>query len=167
MGESCCRKLTYSSKSAEATQALGEALGRHVRAGDLIALVGPLGAGKTCFITGLARGMGVSGRVASPTFILARTHPGPVPLVHADAYRIGPDELIDIGLEEWLRWAVVAIEWADRVMEVLPDERLVVELVMAPHGRRVTLCAQGDRGLQMLEALSNEPARHRDLELAG
>src|SRR5579885_1229509 len=101
------------------TELVGEALGRALRArearGCVVALAGPLGAGKTCFVQGLARGLGAAGYVRSPTFTLIHEHRGPVPLYHVDLYRLAPAELDTLGLEEVLEGpGVVAVEWADR-----------------------------------------------------
>ncbi len=148
-------ELKVTTSSAEETERVGEMVGRHLRAGDLVALTGPLGAGKTCFVRGLARAMGVDGRVASPSFIIARHHPGPTPLVHADAYRLDdPEELVWAGLDEWLRSAAVALEWADRAGDVLPDDGLDVQISNAgPNRRLIHLRARGPRGREILEAL--------------
>jgi tRNA threonylcarbamoyladenosine biosynthesis protein TsaE len=159
--------LRYLSHSPEATAYLGGVTARHLRVGDLVALIGPLGAGKTCFVAGLAKALRVRGRVASPSFIIARWHPGPVPLVHADAYRLGvPEELLDAGLDEWLQWAVVALEWADRVLEVLPAERLTVS--MQPHGQERVIEVRGQgRGAEIVEQVARDHPSHRDLQPAG
>ena len=143
------------------TRAVGRCLARCLRAGDLVALVGPLGAGKTCLVSGLAEGLGVTGRVASPSFIIARHHPGPLPLVHADAYRLAsPDELLDAGLEDWLADAAVAIEWADRVADALPDDCLWVKLAITADGRRVSVHPTGPRSRRIAECLSDALAGH-------
>lgn len=104
--------------SAAETEASGERLGRTLQAGDVLLLAGDLGAGKTTFVRGLARGLGVDGAVQSPTFQLVRLHPGPIPLAHVDLYRLdSAAELAELGLEEVLEDGVVAIEWGSRVIE--------------------------------------------------
>lgn len=114
------------------TEELGRALGTLLRAGDLVLLAGPLGAGKTVLARGIAAGLGVRGPVTSPTFVIAREHqPGPrgVPLVHADAYRLGGlDELDDLDLDTDLLHAVVVVEWGEGVAERLAEEHLLVRL---------------------------------------
>ncbi|GJF06886.1 MULTISPECIES: tRNA (adenosine(37)-N6)-threonylcarbamoyltransferase complex ATPase subunit type 1 TsaE [Pseudonocardia] len=121
------------------TEALGEALAAHLRAGDLVLLSGPLGAGKTAMTRGIARGLGVVGPVTSPTFVIAREHrPGPdgagVPLVHVDAYRLGSsgvdvaDELDDLDLDTDLASAVVVVEWGEGVAERLSASHVLVRL---------------------------------------
>lgn len=119
----------------EDTEEFGRKLGELARAGDLLLLAGPLGAGKTALVRGLARGLGVQGRVSSPTFVIARVH-GPaeggrgVPLVHVDAYRLGGhlDELDDLDLDTDLVDAVVAVEWGEGVAERLSEDHLLIRL---------------------------------------
>ncbi|MDR0360275.1 MAG: tRNA (adenosine(37)-N6)-threonylcarbamoyltransferase complex ATPase subunit type 1 TsaE [bacterium] len=104
-------------ESPEDTEAAGERLGAHLAAGDLLLLAGGLGAGKTTFVRGLARGLGVSADVMSPSFQLVRVYPGPVPLAHCDLYRLqDSSELADLGVEELLESAVVVVEWGDRLV---------------------------------------------------
>jgi len=110
-------------------QALGERLGRLLQAGDVVGLLGPLGAGKTTFAQGIARGLEVppDRHVASPTFALVNQHPGRVPFVHADLYRINqPAELAELGLAEAYDYAAAAIEWLDRFPAVAPADHLEV-----------------------------------------
>jgi tRNA threonylcarbamoyladenosine biosynthesis protein TsaE len=120
----------FLSRSPEATEALGEALGRAVGPGTVIALEGDLGAGKTCFVRGLARGLGVEGTVTSPTFALLQDYAGRLPLHHFDAYMEGRERafLADGGLEHMHEGGVSAVEWAPRVADVLPTPRLWVAL---------------------------------------
>lgn len=120
------------------TEALGERLAAGLGAGDLVVLSGPLGAGKTVLVRGLARGLGVAGAVTSPTFVIAREHrplPGGagVPLVHVDAYRLGlaadvAAELDDLDLDTDLNSAVVVVEWGEGVAERLAARHLLVRL---------------------------------------
>jgi tRNA threonylcarbamoyladenosine biosynthesis protein TsaE len=127
----------------EDTEAYGEELGRTLRAGDLVVLSGPLGAGKTALVRGLARGLRVAGPVTSPTFVIAREHrplpegPG-VPLVHVDAYRLGGvAELDDLDLDTDLTEAVVAVEWGEGVAERLASSHVLVHLARRPDDVRV------------------------------
>ena len=102
--------------SSDETEAEGEELGRGLRAGDLILLTGPLGAGKTTFVRGLARGAGSEAQVASPTFQLVRIYPGRVQLAHVDLYRVkAAGELADLGLDELIDEGAVVVEWGDRI----------------------------------------------------
>ncbi|MBD8583321.1 tRNA (adenosine(37)-N6)-threonylcarbamoyltransferase complex ATPase subunit type 1 TsaE [Frigoribacterium sp. CFBP 8766] len=111
----------------EATEALGRRLAGLLRAGDLLVLTGPLGAGKTTLTRGLGAGLQVRGQVASPTFVLARTHPtaSGVPLVHVDAYRLGgADELDDLDLD--YEGAVVVVEWGAGLLDGVAESWLDV-----------------------------------------
>jgi tRNA threonylcarbamoyladenosine biosynthesis protein TsaE len=123
--------------TAEQTHALGAALARVLRPGDLLVLTGELGAGKTTFAQGLGEGLGVREGIISPTFVLVRIHPnlpdGPNPggpdLVHVDAYRLGSaSEIDDIDLENTLDSSVTVVEWGRGRVEHLSDSRLEVEL---------------------------------------
>ena len=115
----------------EDTLRLGAAIAALLRAGDLIVLDGPLGAGKTVFVQGLAAGLGAAGPVTSPTFVIARVHDGGrLPLVHVDAYRLaGWLEVDDLDLDTDLTEAVVAVEWGAGLVEELSDAHLRVQLI--------------------------------------
>jgi tRNA threonylcarbamoyladenosine biosynthesis protein TsaE len=121
--------LTVETHSEEATEALGRRIGARLRAGDWVALVGPLGAGKTVLARGLAEGAGASGYMASPSFVLVREYAGPVPVFHVDLYRLDRREEIDaLGLEELGDGrGIVLLEWADRASWILPDDRLLID----------------------------------------
>jgi tRNA threonylcarbamoyladenosine biosynthesis protein TsaE len=106
------------------TEAVGEHLGRGLRTGDLLLLEGDLGAGKTTFVRGVARGAGSSAPVASPTFQLVRVYPGRLQLAHVDLYRLeAGSDLLDLGLEELLDQGAVVVEWGDRLEALLPVRR--------------------------------------------
>jgi tRNA threonylcarbamoyladenosine biosynthesis protein TsaE len=138
--------ITVSCASVQATRALAAAIARRATPGTVVALSGDLGAGKTCFIQGLAEGLGVEGPVTSPTFIMIAEHAGRLPLYHVDLYRteslaavrgLGLEELMDDG-------GVTAIEWAEKAEPLLPptavrvrirgagDEARTVDVVGAP-----------------------------------
>ena len=128
--------LAWRSEDPAQTLALGRALGELLQSGDLVALAGPLGAGKTQLVKGIAAGLGVPADepVVSPTFVLVREYAGRLKLFHLDAYRLGgPDELLDLGLEEMIaeEEAVVVIEWADRIRDALPATAWWLELAHA------------------------------------
>jgi tRNA threonylcarbamoyladenosine biosynthesis protein TsaE len=127
--------------TAEETRALGARIAELVHPGDLIVLDGPLGAGKTVFVQGLAAGLGATGRVTSPTFVIARVHEGGrLPLVHVDAYRLsGWAEVDDLDLDTDLTAAVVAVEWGAGLVEGLADAHLRVQLQRDQDG-------EGDQG---------------------
>lgn len=124
-----------------ATERLGRWLGEHLQPGQTLALVGDLGCGKTTLVRGLAHGLALDDpdAVSSPTYLLVIEHSGPRPLLHADAYLPAKlaGFLADGGLEYLFhQGAVVAVEWADRVRELLPADALWVSLSMAPDGGR-------------------------------
>lgn len=129
--------------------AIGEAIGRAAQPGDVVALVGALGAGKTFFTQAVARGLGVpaSARVTSPTFTVVQEHRGRIGLWHADLYRLAhPDELAEIGLLERGADGLVVVEWADRMPEVVPADALWVTLAVKGATRRaLTLRGGGAR----------------------
>lgn len=120
------------SEGAAATEELGARLGRRLRSGCGIGLRGELGAGKTVFVRGLARGLAVEApdEVRSPTYLLMVEHPGPVPLLHVDAYFAGrsTDLLADGGMSYLLEGGVLAIEWLDRIGFELPPDFLCIEI---------------------------------------
>ncbi len=109
--------LEVTTRSASQMRDLGMRVAKALRPGDVLLLQGELGSGKTTFVQGMARGLGVKGRVTSPTFTLLREYRGRLSLVHLDAYRLeGPLDLYEIGVEEYLEGdAVLAVEWGDRV----------------------------------------------------
>ncbi|HVL98788.1 MAG TPA: tRNA (adenosine(37)-N6)-threonylcarbamoyltransferase complex ATPase subunit type 1 TsaE [Egibacteraceae bacterium] len=112
------------------TQAVAEAVARTLRPGDIVSLTGELGAGKTCFVQGAARGLGVTERVTSPSFVLRREYAGRVPVLHLDIYRLDAlSEVADLGYEDALEGSrVTFIEWGDAMAPLLPAEHLVIEL---------------------------------------
>ena len=122
--------MEYLSHSPEETEQLGEQLGRMLRPGSVVAYRGDLGMGKTAFTRGLARGLGCTCRVTSPTFTIVNEYSGALPLFHFDMYRLdSSDELFDIGWEDYLsRGGVCAVEWSERVEDALPDDTLWVSI---------------------------------------
>lgn len=144
--------------SADETQVLGERLGRALQAGDVVALRGPLGAGKTTLVQGIARKHATHPeQVKSPTFVLMREYPGDVPVVHVDAYRLegGPEAAwgLDIDLIFSPR-KITLIEWADRVGELLPPGTIFVELShVSKEKRAITVSGEGARAAAILTEL--------------
>lgn len=122
--------MDYLSHNETETESLGESLGTRLRAGDVVAYFGELGAGKTAFTRGLARGLGCTGRVTSPTFTIVNEYEGPIPLFHFDLYRLeGEDDLFDIGWEDYLdRGGVCAVEWCERAADLLPPGTITVTI---------------------------------------
>lgn len=118
------------SRSPEETQAAGEALGATLGDRDVVALTGDLGAGKTCFVQGLVRALGVTTQATSPTFVLINEYRGRLPVRHVDAYRTASlGEWLDLGLPELLDdEGVTLVEWADRLLPLLPARAIRVHL---------------------------------------
>ena len=142
MSDTITATFQVSTSDADQTRALGEDLGRILAAGDLVMLSGGLGAGKTTLTQGIGIGMGVRGRVASPTFIVARVHPslsGGPDLIHADAYRIKDvSDLETLDLDSSLDEAVTVVEWGEGKTEAMSDERLSIEVRRASGGQADT-----------------------------
>jgi tRNA threonylcarbamoyladenosine biosynthesis protein TsaE len=138
------------SDSAERTRALGRAMGILAKPGSVLALVGPLGAGKTQLAKGVADGLGVTSVVNSPTFVLMNEHVGRLRLFHVDAYRLtDPEEALAAGLfDERQAAGVTVVEWADRLDGWLPSERLDLRIEPDPleeNGRALSWVAHGDQ----------------------
>jgi tRNA threonylcarbamoyladenosine biosynthesis protein TsaE len=161
---------TMDSTSEAQTEAIGRRLGAALRVGDVIALVGQLGAGKTRLVKGIAQGAGVADErtVNSPTFVIVNEYAAelnrggpagrsePLRLFHIDAYRLrGGGDLEALGLEEMPRRGVVMIEWADRVADVLPPDVLSITMsVEGPVTRRLEASAAGRRSMELLAAMA-------------
>src|SRR5947209_17608289 len=150
--------LTLELTDLGATEEFGRRLGRLLFAGAVVALVGPLGAGKTHLVRAVAEGLGVpdSRVVTSPTFVLIQEYAGRLPIYHFDAYRLGGAvPFADLGAHEYLEGdGVCLVEWADRVEPCLPAEHLRISLAISgADSRRATLEARGERYEQVLAAL--------------
>lgn len=153
-------KLRWVSGSPEETRACGERIGRLLTGGELIALEGTLGAGKTQLVQGLARGLEITDRpVTSPTFVFVHEFRGRRPFAHVDLFRIEREEdLLDLGLLEYLDspW-VVAIEWADKAGRFLPAERLNIRLThRSETSRTIEIEATGARAQKILDDLKRK-----------
>lgn len=122
--------MDYLSHNTEETELLGQQLAAHLHPGDVVAYLGDLGAGKTAFTRGLARGLGCTGRVTSPTFTIVNEYEGRIPLFHFDLYRLhSADELFDIGWDDYLaRGGVCAVEWSERMAQELPAGVITVTI---------------------------------------
>ncbi len=148
------------SRSAGATRALGRRLGTLLRPGDVVALEGDLGAGKTELVRGACAGARVpASEVSSPSFAIVATYRGRLPVHHADLYRIGDeDELYGTGFGDLVGGeGALLVEWADRIPSALPEERLVIRLAhdpAHPSWRRVTLVGTGARHAGLARALA-------------
>src|SRR5512138_3137915 len=133
--------------TAEETRALGARIATLLAPGDLVVLTGPLGAGKTTLVQGIAEGLKVRGPITSPTFVIARVHPslcdGPA-LVHVDAYRLGGRlEVDDLDLDASLEESVTVVEWGEDLVEALAEDRLEIEITLSPAGDERTLRITG------------------------
>lgn len=143
-------QLTVIAATPAATHAVGSAVATVLVAGDVVSLAGPLGAGKTRMVQGIAAGLGVEGRVTSPTFVLARRYAGRLPLVHCDVYRLErTGDLVALDDDLLADDVVTCVEWGDAVAAALPAERLEIVLRPLPDGtdvaspREVTLSGHG------------------------
>ncbi|MCL6580068.1 MAG: tRNA (adenosine(37)-N6)-threonylcarbamoyltransferase complex dimerization subunit type 1 TsaB [Firmicutes bacterium] len=139
---------TVTTTSEAETESLGAALGALLGPGDVVALTGPLGAGKTCLARGITRGLGAAERAASPSFTLVREYPGRLPVRHVDLYRLERADLADLGWRELFHGQGVAVvEWADRAWDLLPERRYEVDVAFDPSGDRtrrvITLTLRG------------------------
>ena len=157
------KRLRLVTHSPQETRQLAARLARHLAPGDVVALHGELGSGKTEFVHGLAQGLEVPSReaVASPSFTLIHEYLGRLPLIHLDLYRLEtlPPEMLP-DLEEYLAGAgVVAVEWAERLGALLPPDHLEVRLAMAGDSdREFTFCAHGPRSEHLVRQLAAEVA---------
>lgn len=159
--------LHVSAFNEEEMEGLGESLARVLESQDLVYLMGELGAGKTTLVRGIARGLGYTGRVTSPTFTLMNIYPGAMPIYHFDFYRLEGQELMDLGLEDYLEQEGIAlIEWpqaglvdggAGRQNDWLPAEAFYIQIELTDDDyereRQVTFSARGDRYKDKLEEL--------------
>jgi len=130
---------------AETTE-VGRIIGRRLRRGDVVALTGELGTGKTVLARGIAAGAGATGYFASPTFTLIREYAGPAPVHHVDLFRLEPAEAADLGLEELMERGITVIEWAEKVPRLLRPPVLRVRMAYGedPDERFLRLSAEGD-----------------------
>jgi tRNA threonylcarbamoyladenosine biosynthesis protein TsaE len=148
--------LEFTTHNPEETQRLGRRLGELAQPGDVFLLVGKLGAGKTCLTQGIAKGLGISESVLSPSFVLVREFKGRFPLYHADLYRLDRiQEISELGLDEYLYGnGLTVIEWADKGLDVLPTEYLLIAIDYGEGDeRRIKLTARGKRYEELLEKL--------------
>jgi len=157
------RAIQLETASPEETLALGERLGQAARPGDCVALIGQLGAGKTLLVKGIARGLGIApAEITSPTFVLIHQHFGRLPLYHLDAYRLSDsNEMLAAGTEEALYGnGLSAIEWADRIADILPVDRLEIAItITGPDARSLRLRPSAARGQLLARAAANLPPK--------
>ena len=149
-------EFSFSTKSHEETVNAGRSLGKAVEPACVVGLIGDLGAGKTCFVKGVANGLNdvPEKEVTSPTFTILQAYQGAVPLYHFDAYRLeGVDDLGDIGFEDYVYGqGVSVIEWADNISEALPEERMLIEIKLKADENRYFKCrAEGAKHEAVLD----------------
>lgn len=132
------------SDSLEATWQVAEQLGRELPPGSVLAFYGSLGAGKTCFVQGLAAGLGIDALVNSPTFTVCNEYHGRLPLYHMDLYRIGSeDEALNFGLDDYIYGqGITALEWSERVESLLPEHTLRITMTVGEHEDQRIICIE-------------------------
>ena len=130
--------LSFTTKSAEESEALGQKIGRALQQGDILAMRGPLAAGKTTLTKGIARSLGIRDEITSPTFCLISEYAGKMPLYHMDVYRLdGAEDFINLGTDDMLYGeGVCVIEWSERIMSELPDTAITVDISVNGDGSR-------------------------------
>jgi tRNA threonylcarbamoyladenosine biosynthesis protein TsaE len=152
--------LTLRTQSADATKAVAAVIAARAQRGDLMLLVGDLGAGKTTFAQGFAAGLGIKDQVTSPTFTLARTYPGPLPMNHVDVYRLERmSEVSDLALGELMdSGGVTLIEWGDAILAALPAMYLEVRLELGaePDDRTIGVRAVGQAWQARVRSMERE-----------
>ena len=157
------------SKSTSQTIRIGKSIGSRLRAGDVVALVGELGAGKTQFIKGLAAGAGVGKPtyVSSPSFTLINEYPGKVPFYHIDLFRLeSQKEAEGLGLEDYLHGGgITAIEWADKIPSLLPGEMLSIHMVYTgKNTRSIEMTGKGNRYEEFVNEVMSSESRVRSIK---
>lgn len=156
--------MEFRTNSVADTVELGRKLGSMLQKGDNVCLFGDLGTGKTAFTNGIAKGLGISGYITSPTFTIVNEYEGRLPLYHFDVYRIGDaDEMIDTGYYEYIDGdGVTVIEWADLIREILPSERIEVCIKKDDHegsdSRMIIISFIGGRTAEYERRLADESA---------
>ena len=152
--------LKLVSGSPQETRQIGTSLSEMLRAGDIIFLVGNLGAGKTCLVQGIVWGLGISEFAQSPSFVLVREHYGRLPLYHMDLYRLDHlEEIADLGLDNYFYGGGVSVvEWAEKGEAVLPPEHLLIQIdYLSDSERRLKLVPHGERYRELIEEVGQCP----------
>jgi len=147
--------LKLISDSREQTVEIGRRIGTFLGGGDIVALIGELGSGKTSLTQGIARGLDVAENVpvVSPTFTLVNEYPGRLPLVHLDVYRLsGPADLVDMGYEEYFYGGgAVVIEWAEKILDLLPETAIIIRMAYIDENTRELIIEGPPESLEKLE----------------
>ena len=146
------------SDSREQTLEVGRLIGAILERGDIVALIGELGSGKTCLTQGMAKGLGVEENVpvVSPTFTLINEYPGKIPLIHLDVYRLsGPRDLEDMGYEEYFEGGgIIVIEWAEKIRDILPAKTLFISMRYIDENTREMILEGPGEKIRKLEELN-------------
>ena len=156
------KRLSLITRGPLATRELGQRISEQLKAGSVIALIGELGCGKTCFTKGLCAGLGIPKRqVNSPTFAFVNEYQGRLLVLHLDLYRIDDVSAgLDVGIMDYLARAekgVAIVEWADKVLPLLPDDRMVVQFeVLSPRKRQLELTSRGKRFSKIIRELEGK-----------
>lgn len=154
------RHVEITSHTPQETERIGELLGALLSRGDIVALAGELGTGKTTLVKGIAQGMGIEGaEVASPSFTLINEYEGPFSLFHIDLYRLDDErELVGIDYDEYIKGdGVTIIEWADRIPQAVPRESLWIQLrYLDAERREIVFQGHGDRSEKIVEELQHK-----------
>lgn len=132
----------FHTKSPAETHEIAKAFASSLKGGEVIALKGDIGVGKTVFTKGLAAGLGITANVTSPTFNIVKQYSGRLPLYHFDVYRItDPDEMLEIGFEEYLySGAVVVIEWPELISDLIPQDAITITIEReGEEGRKISI----------------------------
>ncbi len=155
-------KITIKTNSADETIAIGERLGKLLSPGNVIALYGDLGAGKTTLTRGIAAGIGLDADIHSPTFTLIHEHAGRIPIYHVDLYRLSSEQEVEtLGLEEYIYSdGVTIIEWGDRMKSMLPVERLDITLKMTGDTERQLIFETNSEKIEKLIGNLNADDSH-------
>ena len=143
--------MTINTSCPAETEALGQKLALQLCPGDVLALFGGLGAGKTTFVRGLASGLGVKTPVSSPTYTIVNEYEGEIPLFHFDMYRLtSADDLFDIGWDDYLqRSGVIAVEWSENVPEAFGEDTIRITFDAKDRDRTITVQAPENRGITL------------------
>jgi tRNA threonylcarbamoyladenosine biosynthesis protein TsaE len=160
-------KVVFQTKNPSETIRIGKHIGKLLMSGDILALVGELGTGKTQFIKGLATGVGVrkSTYLSSPSFTLINEYNGKVPFYHIDLFRLGSErEAEELGLEEYFQsGGITAIEWADKIPSLLPPEILLIHIVYTgKHSRSFEVTGKGRRYEEVVKNISEFGMRNSE-----
>ncbi|RKU20899.1 tRNA (adenosine(37)-N6)-threonylcarbamoyltransferase complex ATPase subunit type 1 TsaE [Candidatus Poribacteria bacterium] len=159
------RNENYKSESPEETQSLGKKIGKTLQQGDVIALIGDLGTGKTCLTQGIARGAGIAPDeiVSSPSYILINEYNGKVPIYHIDLYRLeNSEEIAELGLSEYVEGdGICIIEWAERMAEALPDTCIKIRITLTSGD---TAHTDAEASESILDRPEDENIRHIEIQ---